>query len=470
MQKTKLFLLFSKLSKWETNHFEAFLTSPYFNKRKDVIQLFHFLKEKQVKKEAVIAKQDAYFSAYPKKEFQEKEAYLLFSYLYKLLEEFLSLQQIRKDKALIKLYTARAYQELKLSKGFEQKISESKNILNKSNLRNSEYLRKNYDLENEYYNYLGSNQRSGENNLEALGNAFDIYYISEKIRHHCFQLSHQAVSGKEYKSKMLDQIISIVENDVAYLEYPPIAVYFFYYKALSSQDDDSNFVKFRQTIDEFEKHFTSTELRDIYLAAINVCIRRANQGGLVYVSETFELYKTGIEKNILIENGELSPFAFKNIMSAGRKLGKLDYLESFIAKYQNNLNSKVRKGIVCYSTAILRYEQKRYQESMELLKELETDDYLLTISGKTTLLKIYYELEELDALEALLESLRIYLQRNKQIGYHKDVYKNIIQLTKKLVALPAYDKKKKKALMEKVMVMQPLSFRKWFLEQLENKR
>jgi len=469
MVKTRLHQLFIQLSKWDINHLEKFLKSPYFNKREDVIQLFYFLKQHPSKATKKNGKKLAFQAVYPDRPFSDKDVDLLFSYLYKLLEEFLAIQTIKNDKALMKMYTAKSYKTLKMSKAFSKAIKESRTILSKSNLRNSDYFRRMYDLETEFYNYIGSTQRSKENNLEEQTRVLDVYYISEKIRHYCSQLSHQAVFKKDYQPALMEEVIQFVNEHPEYLAYPPIAIYFNYYKAIISEQEDFNFAEFREKIEHFKSHFSTAEIGNTYLAAINICIRRANKGGIPYIQEIFELYKNGIEQGVLLENDELSPFLFLNMIAASIKLGKLDYLEKFIKKYSSKINPSLRESIVKYGKGALYYEQKKYKKAMQLLATLESSDPLLMLSGKTIQLKMLYELHETATLDALLESMRIYLQRENNLGYHKAVYKNVIQITKSLVHLPPYQPNKKKNLQARIEKMQPQSLRQWFLVQIEKK-
>jgi hypothetical protein len=55
-------------------------------------------------------------------------------------------------------------------------------------------------------------------------------------------------------------------------------------------------------------------------------------------------------------------------------------------------------------------------------------------------LKIYYELEEIDPPESLLESLRVYLQRSKDLAYRKAHHNNLLLFTRQLLQLPTMSK------------------------------
>ncbi len=79
---------------------------------------------------------------------------------------------------------------------------------------------------------------------------------------------------------------------------------------------------------------------------------------------------------------------------------------------------------------------------------------------------MYYELEEFDVLDSLLESMRIYVQRKKVLGYHKNNYKNIIRFTKKLLKVTPYSSTKKEKLKQELEVAAPLTEKEWLLNQL----
>jgi hypothetical protein len=88
------------------------------------------------------------------------------------------------------------------------------------------------------------------------------------------------------------------------------------------------------------------------------------------------------------------------------------------------------------------------------------------MTAKTMLLKMYYEQDELDALESLLESMRTYMQRKKVIGYHKTNYKNFIRYTKKLLKVNPYNKLLVERLRKEIETTNPLTEQEWLLRQL----
>jgi tetratricopeptide (TPR) repeat protein len=170
---------------------------------------------------------------------------------------------------------------------------------------------------------------------------------------------------------------------------------------------------------------------------------------------------------ILIENQIVSRWTFLNVILIGLRLKEFDWAGIFIKQYQQFLEPRYRENFVHYCQARLLYEQKKYKEAQRLLVQVEYDDMLINLNAKSMLLKMFYEEEELDALESLLESMRTYLQRKEVIGYHKANYQNIIRYTKKLLRVTPRNKEQKEKLRQEIQHANPLTEKEWLLEMLE---
>ena len=464
MQKSRAFHLFQHLDTWETKHLRQFLTSPFFNRRTDVVALLDYLVGEQAKAKPDYSRQSAFRQLFPNQPFDEQAMYLLMSYLSKLIEQFLAFREISKDKVLIKLNLAKAFREGKQDDGFIRTLKDGKRMLEKQPLRDGLFLRQMYDLEFENYTYLGSRSRSAENNLQELGDSFDRVFIAEKLRQFCLQASHTAVFKKDYSSPMQQAILSLLEKQPAFLEHPAIAIYYTCFQAITT-GEEGHFQQLRKEMQLHLDKFTHTEIRGIYLLAINYCIRQMNTGRPEYVEEVLQLYQAGLAGGHLLERGEVSRFTFSNVVVMGLKLKRFEWVEQFIGAYRPKLPVKFRKSVYQYQMGRLRYEQKRYPETMRLLASFDSTDPLMNLDVKFTLLKIYVEQGEYDVLDSLLESMRIYLQRKEVMGYHKEYYSQIIRLTKKMIGLNQ-SKKAKADLREKVMELKVASTRDWFLGQI----
>ena len=107
---------------------------------------------------------------------------------------------------------------------------------------------------------------------------------------------------------------------------------------------------------------------------------------------------------------------------------------------------------------------------MPLLARVGENDLLLNLDSRVMLLKMYNEVGELDALDALMASFKIMLLRKKKvIGYHSVHYLNTLRYIQKLVRLNLNDKKATAAFREEVQANKSVIEKEWILEQVFGK-
>ena len=145
-----------------------------------------------------------------------------------------------------------------------------------------------------------------------------------------------------------------------------------------------------------------------------------------------------------------------------------DYIgiERFIATNGIFLNEANRENTISFNKARLYFTQKNYKKTMPLLLSIEFSDTLWNLASKFMLVKIYFETKEYEALIGLLNTFKVYLFRQKKIGYHKERYKNIIKFSEKLYATIEAPKAKKLKLKYEVEQATDLPDKEWFLEML----
>jgi hypothetical protein len=120
-----------------------------------------------------------------------------------------------------------------------------------------------------------------------------------------------------------------------------------------------------------------------------------------------------------------------------------------------------------YCKAILFFIKGDYEKCRDLLIHFDYDDILLTTQAKSMLIRLYYEQDEYDLLEALLESTRNYLARKKVMGYRREQVMSMIRLTRKLVRVNPYDEKRKEKLKQEIVQAKYFAEKGWLLRQVE---
>ena len=190
---------------------------------------------------------------------------------------------------------------------------------------------------------------------------------------------------------------------------------------------------------------------ELYTSAINYCLGKANQGNQQFLREYFNLIAGLLKNGLLIENNQLSPWHFRNTVVAGLRLGEYSWVEHFISDYQQYLPDSFRANALSYNLAQLYFYQKRYDQVIQQLRNVEYEDISYNLNSKVLLIQTYFETDEDEALFSLLDSFNTFLRRRKDIATNRKLlYKNFINLTRKITKLMPGDTKAAQALLAEI--------------------
>ncbi|MEO0778287.1 MAG: hypothetical protein AAF146_17090 [Bacteroidota bacterium] len=392
-----------------------------------------------------------------------QELHHLSSYLLRVAEQYLAWAEWQKDEKDWGTYLLRAYRKRGLDKPFRQNLKKTRRQHDKQQLRNATFYRQQYQLQWEEHSFSASHGRSKGFHFQEFSDALDQSFSAEKLKNACALLSHQAVSKEKYDMGILEAVLRHVKQK-NWMTSPAIALHYHSCQALLDADDDDSFQALKAQLINQRQCFTLDELRDAHLLAINCCIRRINLRKPGYLREVFDLYRSGLELDLFLTDNQLSPFTYNNIILAGLKLNEFDWVLIFLQNYQQYLPESQRQSSYSYNLARYYYELGDYQQAMPLLMQMENDDLLHNLSAKSMLAKMYYELQEYDALDSLLNSFRTYIYR-KEVSYHRDFYLPFIGFMNRLVALRPYDRKGKEKLRQEVRASRAPE-KDWLLKQL----
>lgn len=465
IKNSKLVEVLSNLSRKEQNALRKFLQSPYFNQREDVVQFYEIL-VKNINNESELPEKGVVFGKiYPNEHFSDQNFRLLMSYLFKLIEHFLAIQEILEDETNLQLKKAASYRKHKMPAFVRRNLKKVVTDLEKSPLRNGQYFQYLQEVQMEQYQLLSTEAPTDDLNLQNIADTIDISYLTQKLKQTCTLLSHQSVYQSDYEVGFLSEILKYIETRNL-LNIPAINIYYHCYFMLLQPDNENHFWTFKQLLFQHGSKFSTTEIRDLYTLTINICIRQVNAGKMSYFKEALDLYKEGLKQEYLLENGVLSRWAYFNIAAAGLQTGEYDWVDFFIKKYKNALEKKYRESSFSFNLARLEYARKNYAAVMNLLQKSNYRDLLANLAAKTLLLKVYFETEEFDLLHSHLDAMKNYIRRKHVMGYHRKNYMNIVKFAQRLMILNPYDVEEKRQLKARIDNEEILTEREWFLEQI----
>ncbi len=469
MQSSRLLELLRTLTPAELTAFGKYLRSPFFNHRDDVVRLFdYFFEKKEARTAGVFDKKTVFDSIFPGEKFDQKQLSYAMSFLYQAAQNFLVYNELMGGgEAAFQIHLARAMRRRGLSRPFETALKKAEDALANQPHRNTDFHYLSHLLHLEKYESGVSERRTASRSFQEMAGETDLYFIATKLRQGCTALMHKAVSETSYRLDLLGEVLTQVERQELQ-SVPAIGIFYYAYRALTEEDSKPWFGCLREEMRQHFQQFPKAEMRDIYTLAVNYCIRQINTqreagGHEFYLRQVFEIYREGLENEVFTDGGVLSRFTYNNIANAGLGLKAFDWVEDFLKKYRDSLESRHRESAYLFNLASLHFRRSDYGRVLELLTQTEFDDLLHQLDARRMLLRSYFELGELTALDSLLDSFQAFLRRRRDVGYLRQNYLNLIRFTKKLLQTPAGDRAAREKLRSEIMEAKALAEREWLL-------
>lgn len=432
-------------SKHDRNRLRKFLLSPYFNEQEDVVLLFNMVDKAIRKGEAAIEgleKEKVWKTVYPDVAYDDAQLRRVASELTNLILKFIGNEYISKRPLNEQVAIHQALTPTDLKKHLATVERRIQRVMAQKEQK---------ALDDYYFDYKFSMARLGfatkntvpKNYLDflmPLNKQLDVFYIAQKLQFFCrlviFKQTRQADAGFDN----FDEIIRLSDSP-SIRTVPLVESYRTALLALLDISNTSNYFHFLDILHKHEHAITKEDLQDLYQNALNFCAFRINSGDRSFVQEMFGIYKVLAKNELLVLHGFLPEPQYKNIIGISLNCGDFEWTEDFITKYAEYLPENLRENASSYNLAYLNFIKKNYGKVVELLRNVEYSNLSYALGARWLLVRTYFDTDEYQALDSLLESFRIYVMRNKLMSKKlKKTYINMISLTKRLTTLPTPDK------------------------------
>ncbi len=472
MTDPKLLLLLKSLSKDEIKSLDKFIQSPFFNTNSKLLELFSYLKSKYPEFNHVcLDKKNIFSMLFPGKPFSDLRTRQYLSSLTVLVEQFITICRIQKDTTTRQF----ALLEEMLSRDSEKYFNHTLSHVAQNGrdaYQNGEFYRNQFRLEEIRSRFIATsaqrqNRFIAQPDFSKTLHHLDTFYLIYKLKYCCEMLNFKTIGALEKETILLDEILDLLRKK-DYSDTPAVNIYHKILLTLTEPDNEENFERLLQTLKSNDHLFPQSETREIYIYAQNFCIRQINKGKTRFLNEILDIYQILLEREIILEKGVLSPWDYKNIVVTALRLNEFQWTENFINDYKKKLPEHERENAYTYNLAKFYFYKKDYSNVLKLLQEVEYNDVFYSLDSKAMLLKTYYELNEVDSLDSLMDSFKIYLQRNKALSeHHVKTYKNLLRITHRLTRIIPKDKKRIELLEAEIEQTKPLADIGWLREKME---
>lgn len=429
---SKLWVTLERLNVHEKNRFVRFVSSPYYNADQKLVTLAEAL----VRAHSLPPERENLDELlFPGEVFDYFRISNLLSDLMKLLESFLVTEHIvgrpflqqyallvsGREKGLDKLYVS-----------VEKKIEQS---LAGIEIFTPQTYYENYLLEDERNIFSVSREQRQENSrLDEKIVMLDRFFVSSMLKTVCQRLNQENIIQSQPRPEEIDEFIAFIHaHHLRYESQPFVNIYYRILLTLSQPDEVRYFYELMDLLVKFGEKIDAEELKPMYQFAQNYCIRQSNRGKTEFLDELLNVFIRMIDLGLIYHDGWISPWDFKNIVALGVRLKKFDWTDDFIVRFSPRLEPSFRENALIFNRAQLHYGKDEYRQAMRLLTQVELEDVYYYLGAKTLLLKIYYELEENEALHSLFHAFSESLRRNKTVSpYQRTVHLNLIRFVRKM--------------------------------------
>ncbi|MFI5172275.1 MAG: hypothetical protein ACHQFW_07780 [Chitinophagales bacterium] len=471
MHKSKMADMLKNFSSKDLNRFREYLASPLVNKDEELLIFYDHIKKytpdfesKNAGKERLLKK------GLPGMKLTEKKLGYLMSDIVEQVEGFIKYNAYNENELEGYCNLLSVYNKWENNKLFDQTLRDARKHLEKDPFRNAPYFYKEYLLQSELNLFFDrQKKRAYDASLQKATDFLDLFYFATKLKYSCELINRQKLVATDYKLRLLKEISEHL-REISYDEYPSITIYYQILMTFIENDNIEHFEKLKKLLEEHADKFPADEAKDMYAYAQNYAIRKINSGEDKYLREYFNLSKQALEKKLLMVDGYLSPWTYKNIVIAGLRAGEFEWTEHFIKNYKNQLNAKFRSNAYNYNLAYLLFFKGRYGDALKLINQVEFTDIFYALDSRTMLIKIYYQMEEHDPMQSAIEAFKVYIRRNKTLSENvKILYSNFLKYIDKLSRLTKRDKNKLTDLMARIQETKQVADLSWLMQKVNEK-
>jgi len=420
MKNTKLHELLINLSANELKSFEKFLASPYNNSNEKIRALYKYITWYSPSFTSDdLDKQAIFRYLYPDEEFKEKRIDLLFSDLKSLIEKFLVNEKLVNNNIDFKTVLLSIFREKGCRKNFVSLVNEIDKRAEKEFNKTIEFyysnVKKEYELSQ--YEYI-KKFYSSEASFKALENDTDLFIVSVKLISFILIYKHQKeVDTKiNYKAWFEKEIISFIQENLTLIrrEHAVIFILYLILMTLIHPEEEAYYKSLKKFVIKNIYNLNADILRDTLIQMTNYCNDRTYSNPVKFSKELFEIYEMLDKNNLFIIKKYIEQTDFINAVIASLVVNNTKWAYNFLNRYKNKLNPEIKEDTFSLVNAELYFREKKYEKALEELNNIKSNVFYFYIRIKVIRIKIYNELNEEEALNYVIDSVKHYLARNRR--------------------------------------------------------
>ncbi|MFK7935146.1 MAG: hypothetical protein AB8G22_16660 [Saprospiraceae bacterium] len=212
------------------------------------------------------------------------------------------------------------------------------------------------------------------------------------------------------------------------------------YQMRFSHEKNNLLENYKDLRDSFFETFDNLNHKDRkinLLSLLNDCFRLI-KAKVLKIDATLELYKFGIQNNLLLSRGKITVHQFVTIIMASNYKGDFEYSKFFLANYTDKLNQNIQHDANAWATAHIFYWMEDLDKSLDILINHSFTLQFFQQISKALTTQIYFDMYlKDDSYETLLynhlNAFEKWITREKvRSKILKSSFLRFIQLTRRI--------------------------------------
>lgn len=478
MNSSSLILLLKNFDKQQLKELSSFVKSPYFNTNKALVSLFEYIRKQHPDFAAEkLEKKYVYKKIFGKTEFNDGFFRVLMSNLQQLAEEYLSLKGYQKDTLLKKKFLLDQLMMLPDNKKLAEKILKE-GLKEADNIKPDgpdDYLGKYYM--SFYRKYIYSTSFSASKDKMPSEHLYDeqkyltYYFLLRMLADHFYHLNQSQIINYTPKLIFVDEIISFLEKNPEYLEFPTLNMTYLRVLLLKNNNIEDLY-KLKIAFYESYKELGHKDCFNIISIIINFCHKNYYlTEDEKFLEEKLEILLFGLGNGITSfdEDDYFDNNRYNNLFSTYIEFGRIDDAEKFIKEYGPKLDPEEQNFWINYSMAELLSKRGKYDDALDNLSKIRN---VKTVSYKLHLrslqLRLYYDAGLIEQAISAADSFRHFIQKESLMNpMFNEQYRNFYSFYLKLPGLSTgKNSNAADELKESLLQVKNVIHKKWLMERI----
>lgn len=468
MHKTKLYQLLKSLSEKEFDRLEDYLASPFFNKKDPNILKLYFALKKNWRKinDTELSKCSVFSIIFPNESFNDLKMRHLLNKTVKMVDDYLLYLYNEQNELEREICVTKVYNQRNIYAEFVKNSRRLLKNLEKEPIKDTTHYYRKFILERDYICHQDTPRNKESSYFKKAIKSFHNYVALEYVHIQIDINNAKRIFKMEVACPELTYSQTLTNINKT-LQINSLA------NQLLRAGNEETLHTLRNLFEKNLVFLSEVDRKNTFAVLLNYAIQEMSKNPTKYIPFLLEVYKLGIQHDLVLHNGEMKGNKYLNIVKVGIANKDLTWTKDFIAKNEHKITFEERNFTKNIALALLYFAEEKFEEVNHILLKTKLPEIKFSINIRTILLRstfklyqkneTYYQplIHQINAFEKYLKRDKVLISKRKLKNRNFTKYlRRIIYLCKK----NKWSERKKLELIADIRENKNIALNHWLFE------